>query len=295
MTLDEVALERLDVERRRTARRSRSPRRAGRTRGECWCRTDRSSWLGHQSRLRARPVVGCRRRATGSPGSRSRCVLLGRRLVVLVARHGVALCVRCRSGVRSGGVPAAVGAGGAAAPVDDLGLVDLEAARRRRRSGRGLADGAVDVGDRAAGPADDVVVVVADPRLVAGDRARRLDAPDQARRRSARAARRRPPGATRRRRSARTAPMSGVGVGVRMGVHRGQHRQPRARHPQAGLAQHALEVRGRSARSAVWPIFWNRSRSGSDPGRSAGGPDLGYRARRRAAVQAPVPPQGAGR
>ena len=44
-------------------------------------------------------------------------------------------------------------------------------------------DGAVDVGDRAAGAAHDVVVVVADPGLVARDGAGRLDAAHQARRR----------------------------------------------------------------------------------------------------------------
>ena len=44
-----------------------------------------------------------------------------------------------------------------------------------------VADGAVDVGDRAARPAHDVVVVVADPRLVARHRAGRLDAPHQTR------------------------------------------------------------------------------------------------------------------
>ena len=42
-----------------------------------------------------------------------------------------------------------------------------------------LADGAVDVGDDPAGSADDVVVVVADARLVARHRAGRLDAAHQ--------------------------------------------------------------------------------------------------------------------
>ena len=64
-----------------------------------------------------------------------------------------------------------------AQPVDDLGLVDGEAAVVRLRASRApVADGAVDVGDVAAGAAHDVVVVVADPRLVARDRAGRLDA-----------------------------------------------------------------------------------------------------------------------
>ena len=69
---------------------------------------------------------------------------------------------------------------GAEAPVDDLGLVDREAVVVGGGQAGHLADGAVDVDDRAAGAADEVVVVVADPALVAGDRARRLDAPDQA-------------------------------------------------------------------------------------------------------------------
>ena len=41
------------------------------------------------------------------------------------------------------------------------------------------ADGAVDVGGRAAGPADDVVVVVADAGLVAGGASRGLDPADE--------------------------------------------------------------------------------------------------------------------
>ena len=44
-----------------------------------------------------------------------------------------------------------------------------------------VADGAVDIGDGTARAAHDVVVVVADPRLVAGHGAGRLDAPHQAR------------------------------------------------------------------------------------------------------------------
>ena len=69
---------------------------------------------------------------------------------------------------------------GAPAPVDDLGLVDREARVVLGGQAGGGADGAVDVGDRAARPADHVVVVVADPGLVARHRARRLEAADQA-------------------------------------------------------------------------------------------------------------------
>ena len=138
--------------------------------------------------------------------------------------------------------------------------------------------------------ADEVVVVVADPRLVARHGARRLDPPHQ-------------PGVGEGTQDVVDRLVrhvagvlahgvdEGVGVGVRVGVHRGQHRDPRAGHPQGRASQHGREVRrGRAPRESC-AVLWNRSRSGSDPGRSAGGPRSGYRARRRAAVQAPVPPQ----
>ena len=70
-------------------------------------------------------------------------------------------------------------AGGAQAPVGDLGLVDHEALVVGGRQARHLADGAVDVDDGAARAADEVVVVVADARLVAGHGAGRLDPADQ--------------------------------------------------------------------------------------------------------------------
>ena len=103
-----------------------------------------------------------------------------------------------------------------------------------------LADGAVDVGDRAARPADDVVVVVADPRLVARHRAGGLDAPHQ-------------PGGGQRAQHVVDGLVRDlaeirahdaddrVGVGVRMVVHRGQHRDPRAGHAQGGAAQQLLD------------------------------------------------------
>ena len=40
------------------------------------------------------------------------------------------------------------------------------------------------------------------------------------------------------------APDQRVGVGVRVGVHRGQHGHPRPGHPQVGLAQQVLELCG---------------------------------------------------
>src|SRR4051794_24363432 len=75
----------------------------------------------------------------------------------------------------SGGLGTSGGTGGAQPPVDDLGLVDGVAVVVLGGQAGCLADGAVDVGDGAAGAAHQVVVVVADPRLVAGDRAGRLD------------------------------------------------------------------------------------------------------------------------
>ena len=75
---------------------------------------------------------------------------------------------------------ASVHALGAPAPVDDLRLVDLEAEVLGRRQARRVADRAVDVDHPVADPADEVVVVVPDPVLVARRRARRLDAPEKA-------------------------------------------------------------------------------------------------------------------
>src|SRR6478672_11504572 len=71
------------------------------------------------------------------------------------------------------------GAGGAQAPVGDLGLVDDEAVGVGGVEAGSYADRAVDVRDRAARAAHDVVVVVADAQLVARDRAGRLDPADQ--------------------------------------------------------------------------------------------------------------------
>ena len=69
---------------------------------------------------------------------------------------------------------------GASAPVDDLGFVDLVARVVGGRQARGVADRAVDVDHPAAGSADEVVVVVTDPVLVAGRRPGGLDAPEEA-------------------------------------------------------------------------------------------------------------------
>jgi len=71
-------------------------------------------------------------------------------------------------------------AGGAPAPEDDLGLIDLEAVVGVTVQAGSFADGAVDVGDRPAGSAHHVMVVVADAGLVACDRPGGLDASHQA-------------------------------------------------------------------------------------------------------------------
>jgi hypothetical protein len=66
-----------------------------------------------------------------------------------------------------------------AAPVDDFGLVDLVALVVDGGETGGRAGRAVDVDHAAATPANQVVVVVADPILEACRRPGRLDAPNQ--------------------------------------------------------------------------------------------------------------------
>ena len=119
---------------------------------------------------------------------------------------------------------------GAHAPVDDLGLVDRVAVVRGSGQAGCVTDGAVDVCDGAARPAHDVVVVVGDPRLVAGHRAGRLDAPHE-------------PGGGQRTQDVVDRLMGDlaevrtdhaddrVRVGVRAVVHRREHRHPRPGHP----------------------------------------------------------------
>src|SRR5690242_16391597 len=75
-----------------------------------------------------------------------------------------------------GGSGCGGGAGGAQAPVDDLGLVDRVAVVVRRGEAGCVADGAVDVGDLAARAAHHVMVVVPDAGLVARHGAGGLDA-----------------------------------------------------------------------------------------------------------------------
>ena len=113
-------------------------------------------------------ALGRVRRAAVGDGAAGRSLLLVHLADdgIGLFRHGTFLSGSGRSGTRAGAV-------GAQAPVDDLGLVDREAVVVGRGQARRLTDGAVDVDDRAAGAAHEVVVVVADARLVAGDGARR--------------------------------------------------------------------------------------------------------------------------
>ena len=67
-----------------------------------------------------------------------------------------------------------------APPVGDLGLVDFVTLVVSRRETRGGADRAVDIDHTTADPADQMVVVVADPVLEASRRSGGLNAPDQA-------------------------------------------------------------------------------------------------------------------
>lgn len=67
----------------------------------------------------------------------------------------------------------------AEAPEDDLGLIDQEAVGRRRLQAGGVANGAIDVAGVPARAADEVVMVVVDPGLVAGRMPGGLDAPQK--------------------------------------------------------------------------------------------------------------------
>ena len=71
-------------------------------------------------------------------------------------------------------------AGRAGAPVDHFGFVDLEAVVIVGMQARGFADGAADVLGLAAGTADEVMMVIADPVFVEGGGVGRLDAADDA-------------------------------------------------------------------------------------------------------------------
>src|SRR5664280_2584109 len=144
-----------------------------------------------------------------------------------------------------GGVSSGIWCGGAVeaqAPVDDLGLVDREAVVVGGGQAGGGTDGAIDVGQETARPAHDVVVVVPDPRLVARHGARRLDAPHQARRSQ------RTQHVVHRLMGHLTEILTHdtderVRVGMRMLVHRSQHRHPGTRHTQRSPAQQLLNIR----------------------------------------------------
>ena len=103
--------------------------------------------------------------------------------------------------------------------------------------------GAVDVFDRSAGPADDMVVVVPDPTLVPRDRPGRLDPPQQ-------------PSAGQRPEYVINSLMGHIElatnrlndrVRIRMRVirHRREHSHPRPGHAQSSPTQPVLELRRR--------------------------------------------------
>src|SRR3954453_5119585 len=126
----------------------------------------RLSRSGHQPRFPP-PWVGCGARppwATGQPPSRVDSFIS--------PTSAFGACVS-DTGTLSGAFRTQT-------PIDDLGLVDREAVVIGGGQARRAADGAVDVGDHAARAAHDVVMVVADPRLVARHGAGRVDAPHQA-------------------------------------------------------------------------------------------------------------------
>ena len=136
---------------------------------------------------------------------------------------------------------------GAQTPVDDLGLVEDEAIQcgdvtvRRGQAG-GVPDAAVHVADGSTSAADQVMMVVADPRLVAGDRTGRLDTPNDASRgQGGQDVVHRLAGHLRQSESDSTE--NGVGVGVRMGVHRLQHCDTGTGHPQISGPQLGPHVR----------------------------------------------------
>src|SRR3954447_1532913 len=114
----------------------------------CFFNGERSSWFGHQSLL----VLGLSVAGVGeSIAGFSLSLPWASGLSVMGNLSEIS------SGSRAGGR-----AGGAPAPVDDLGLVDGEAVAVGRGQARCGAGRAVDVLDGSAGPADHVVVVVAD-------------------------------------------------------------------------------------------------------------------------------------
>src|SRR4051812_26972428 len=164
----------------------------------------------------------------------------------------VPLLFRGRVGVgRSGwGVLGGGGARRAQAPEDDLGLVDCVAVGVGGRQARDLADGTVDVGDGAARAAHQVVVVVADPYLVAGHRAAGLDAPGETGcgERSQRVVDRLV-GHLRQVTAYDADHRLRVGVSqLEQGIENGE---PRAGHPQPGVPQQLREVRRRGHRSIL--------------------------------------------
>src|SRR6476660_3779432 len=136
------------------------------------------------------------------------------------------------------------GAVGTTAPVHDLRLVDDETAVVGRCQAGRLADGAVDVGDGPAGPADDVVVVVADPRLVAGNGAGWLNPAHEPR--GGHGVQHVVHGLSGDPLQDRAyCPEDRLRIGVRTYMHRLQHRDPGAGHAKFSTTQQLCVIRHR--------------------------------------------------
>ena len=131
---------------------------------------------------------------------------------------------------------------GAEPPERDLGLVDDEAAGRRRVQARCRARHAVDVDRQTATAADEVVMVVARARLVAGRAAGERDPPRQPTpvQRLADVIGRLGGDASARRAHAFDH-LIDARVVIRLGQH-AQHRDARSRHAQSGAAQPLLDL-----------------------------------------------------
>jgi hypothetical protein len=138
-------------------------------------------------------------------------------------------------------------------PIDDLGLFDHVPVVLGRGQAGTNANGAVDIGDGSTAATDHVVVVIADPCLVASDRAPRLYAPQHA-------------GPSQDGQHVVDGLVADlwklltnvvddrVGVGVGMTVHGLEHRDPWAGDPKVMATQDFVHAQS-------LPVFLNRSSS----------------------------------
>lgn len=156
----------------------------------------------------------------------------------------------------------AFGAVGAQAPVHDLGLVDHETVVVGRGQARRMTDSTVDIGDDATRPADDVMMVVPDPRLIPRHQTVRLNPPYQS-------------GFGERTQYVIHGLVRHLGkfvahgtnnrvrVRMRVRVYGAKHRQPRPSHPERGPPQQPLQLLNRRHAPQSATLFWNESRLAS--------------------------------